>query len=98
MVFCMSIMYLSIASIEETIVLLSIGAVVESKANLVGIHDRVRSDLDGKQSRSLADTSTNEGGKRVATVTNPSAEDAAALLRYIFAFPWILLLLRNLAL
>ncbi|KAL6211347.1 hypothetical protein ACLB2K_016574 [Fragaria x ananassa] len=57
------------------------GAVVESKANLVGIHERVRSDLDGKQSRSLADTSTNEGGKRVATVTNPSAEDAAALLR-----------------
>ncbi|XP_050365430.1 uncharacterized protein LOC126783947 [Argentina anserina] len=57
------------------------GAVVESKANLVGIHERVRSDLDGKQPRTSADTSTNQGGKRVATATNPSAEDAAALLR-----------------
>ncbi|PRQ24532.1 hypothetical protein RchiOBHm_Chr6g0273461 [Rosa chinensis] len=57
------------------------GAVVESKAHLVGIHERVRSDLDGKQPPTVADASTNQGGKRVATVTNPSAEDAAALLR-----------------
>lgn len=57
------------------------GAVVESKALLVGIHERVRSDFDGKQPPTLAATSTNQGGKRVATVTNPSAEDAAELLR-----------------
>lgn len=71
---------------------------MESKAHLVGIHERVRSDFDGKQSPTLAATSTNQGGKRVATVTNPSAEDAGELLRYMLSFSRILLILRNSAL
>ncbi|XP_009337879.2 uncharacterized protein LOC103930291 [Pyrus x bretschneideri] len=57
------------------------GAVVESKAHLVGIHERVRSDFEGKQPPTSVVTSTAEGAKRVPTATNPSAEDAAALLR-----------------
>lgn len=62
------------------------GAVVEAKAQLVGIHERVRSDAESglpntsavKQNDSL---STTQGVKRVATATNPNAEDAAELLR-----------------
>lgn len=57
------------------------GAVVESKAQLVGIHDRVRSDIEGKRPPASSDTTTTQGGKRVATATNPNAEDAAELLR-----------------
>ncbi|XP_070663127.1 uncharacterized protein [Malus domestica] len=60
---------------------LPVGAVVESKAHLVGIHERVRSDFEGKQPPTSVVTSTAEGAKRVPTATNPSAEDAAALLR-----------------
>lgn len=62
------------------------GAVVEAKAQLVGLHERVRSDAESglpdtltvKQNDSL---STTQGVKRVATATNPNAEDAAELLR-----------------
>lgn len=60
---------------------------MEAKAQLVGLHDRVRSDAESglpdtsavKQNDSL---STTQGVKRVATATNPNAEDAAELLRY----------------
>ncbi|KAJ1402256.1 hypothetical protein SESBI_28151 [Sesbania bispinosa] len=57
------------------------GAVVEAKAQLVGIHERVRSDINGSQPPTSAALSTSEGGKRVSTATNPAAEDAAELLR-----------------
>jgi len=59
------------------------GALVEAKAHLVGIHERVRSDIVGKQPPAAAPSvsSTTQGGKRVATATNPNAEDAAELLR-----------------
>ncbi|CAK9163116.1 unnamed protein product [Ilex paraguariensis] len=62
------------------------GVIVEAKAQLVGIHERVRSDVDGNLSRTSAvqpngSLSTTEGGKRVATAANPNAEDAAELLR-----------------
>ncbi|KAI4367477.1 hypothetical protein MLD38_023211 [Melastoma candidum] len=56
------------------------GAVLESKPNLVGIHERVRSDIEGAQPASSIPTASKEG-KRVATATNPGAEDAADLLR-----------------
>lgn len=57
------------------------GAVVESKPQLVGIHERVRSDINGSQPPTSAASGTSEGGKQVPTATNPSAEDAADLLR-----------------
>ncbi|KAK7274662.1 hypothetical protein RIF29_15758 [Crotalaria pallida] len=57
------------------------GAVVEAKPQLVGIHERVRSDMDGSQPPTSAATTTSEGVKRVPTATNPNAEDAAELLR-----------------
>lgn len=58
---------------------------LESKPQLVGIHERVRSDMaskasEGKSSDSAAST---KGGKRVATAANPNAEDAAELLRCV---------------
>ncbi|KAK9174882.1 hypothetical protein WN944_026886 [Citrus x changshan-huyou] len=56
------------------------GAVMEAKAQLVGIHDRVRSDMEGDQPPASV-SSTTRGVKRVATATNPNAEDAAELLR-----------------
>ncbi|RDX81734.1 hypothetical protein CR513_37547 [Mucuna pruriens] len=57
------------------------GVVVEAKAQLVGIHERVRSDINGSQPPTSAASVTPEGGKRVSTATNPNAEDAAELLR-----------------
>ncbi|XP_004504781.1 uncharacterized protein [Cicer arietinum] len=57
------------------------GAVVEAKAQLVGIHERVRSDINGGQPPTSAALSTSEADKRVPTATNPNAEDAAELLR-----------------
>ncbi|KAM6554467.1 hypothetical protein CsatB_015229 [Cannabis sativa] len=57
-----------------------IGVVVEAKPQLVGIHERVRSDIEGKQPPPTV-PGTTEGGKRVATAANPNAEDAAELLR-----------------
>jgi hypothetical protein len=65
---------------------LSIGAVVQAKAQLVGIHERVRSDIGGNQPPASSVSSTTQGGKRVATATNPNAEDAAELLRYTLFF------------
>ncbi|KAL1544381.1 hypothetical protein AAHA92_21242 [Salvia divinorum] len=59
------------------------GAVLESKAQLVGIHERVRSDIGSKTSEAPSGESIvgTKGGKRVATVANPNEEDAAELLR-----------------
>ncbi|KAJ0077980.1 hypothetical protein Patl1_37012 [Pistacia atlantica] len=56
------------------------GVVMEAKAQLVGIHERVRSDIEGNHAPSSF-ASTTQGVKRVATATNPNAEDAAELLR-----------------
>ncbi|WRX14502.1 hypothetical protein QQP08_006989 [Theobroma cacao] len=58
------------------------GAVVEAKPQLVGIHERVRSDIEGSKPPTSSVTSTSQdGAKRVASATNPNAEDAAELLR-----------------
>lgn len=58
------------------------GAVMEAKAQLVGIRDRVRSDIEGTQPPTSSVSSKAQGeGRRVAAATNPSAEDAAELLR-----------------
>ncbi|XP_009622667.1 uncharacterized protein [Nicotiana tomentosiformis] len=62
------------------------GAVVESKAQLVGIHERVRSDVDGSIPRTATgqanvSVGTVQGGKPVPTASYPGAEDAAELLR-----------------
>ncbi|KAJ4832384.1 hypothetical protein Tsubulata_009519 [Turnera subulata] len=58
------------------------GAVMEARPQLVGIHERVRSDIEGsKPPASSVPTTAQEGGKRVPTVANPNAEDAAELLR-----------------
>ncbi|XP_010546334.1 PREDICTED: uncharacterized protein LOC104818435 [Tarenaya hassleriana] len=55
------------------------GAVMEAKPQLVGIHERVRSDIDGKPP-------LQSGEKRAHTATNPNLEEAADLLRYICQF------------
>ncbi|GAB4838463.1 hypothetical protein Ancab_028007 [Ancistrocladus abbreviatus] len=67
---------------------LPIGAVVEAKAQLVGIHERVRSDVDGNflstsstQTQKGSSGTATEGSKRVSTASNPDAEDASQLLR-----------------
>lgn len=67
------------------------GVVVEAKAHLVGIRDRVRSDVEGSYASSSVVPSqkgstagTLEEGKRVASAANPEAKDAAELLRYSF--------------
>ncbi|KAG5548523.1 hypothetical protein RHGRI_014018 [Rhododendron griersonianum] len=63
------------------------GAVMEAKPLLVGIHERVRSDIQGNTPPTPAVQldgllSTAQGGvKRMATATNPNVEDAAELLR-----------------
>lgn len=63
------------------------GAVLESKPQLVGIHERVRSDIvsKGSEGQSSGSAVSTQGVKRVATVANPSAEDAAELLRMCLA-------------
>ncbi|KAF5192336.1 plant/protein [Thalictrum thalictroides] len=67
---------------------LPVGVVVEAKAQLVGIRERVRSDVDGNcppvTSVSSQTGSINTGsgeGKRVVSAANPDAKDAAELLR-----------------
>jgi uncharacterized Zn finger protein (UPF0148 family) len=67
---------------------LSAGAVLEAKAQLVGIHERIRSDVEGNiiktpSAQSNASNTIQEGSgiKRMATATNPNVEDAATLLR-----------------
>lgn len=63
------------------------GAVLESKPQLVGIQDRVRSDVGGapavppSQHQKAPVSVTQIEGKRVATAANPNLEDAADLLR-----------------
>ncbi|WZZ37746.1 hypothetical protein YC2023_034005 [Brassica napus] len=52
-----------------------IGVVVEAKPQLVGIHERVRNDIDAPP------PSSENGEKRISTATNPNAEEAADLLR-----------------
>lgn len=54
---------------------------MEAKAHLVGIHDRVRSDVEGGTGTQPPAPSIPTEGKRVLTATNPNAEDAAELLR-----------------
>ncbi|XP_048630817.1 uncharacterized protein LOC106434389 [Brassica napus] len=51
------------------------GVVVEAKPQLVGIHERVRNDIDEPP------PSSENGEKRISTATNPNAEEAADLLR-----------------
>jgi hypothetical protein len=51
------------------------GVVMEAKPQLVGIHERVRNDID-------APPSSESGEKRISTATNPNAEESADLLRY----------------
>ncbi|XP_023751135.1 uncharacterized protein LOC111899525 [Lactuca sativa] len=51
------------------------GAVMQAKAQLVGIHERVSSDAGNNTQSKVSST------KRVATATNPTAQDAADLLR-----------------
>lgn len=70
---------------------LIIGAVLEAKAQLVGIHERVRSDIEGNllptstlQPQKDSLSTTHVGVKRVATAMNPNMEDAAELLRYVW--------------
>lgn len=57
------------------------GAVVEAKPVLVGISERVRSDVGAGELPPSVPSTTQEGGKRISTATNPAAEDAAELLR-----------------
>ena len=52
---------------------------MEAKPQLVGIHERVRSDMEGSQPPTSTGSSAAPGGKRVVTAANPSAEDAADL-------------------
>lgn len=52
-----------------------VGVVMEAKPQLVGIHERVRNDID-------APPSTVSGEKRISTASNPNAEESADLLRY----------------
>ncbi|KAL8128482.1 hypothetical protein V2J09_017637 [Rumex salicifolius] len=69
------------------LVLVDRGAVVEAKAQLVGIHERVRSDIEGNAPTSSTDATSKglsatlpEGVKRIVTATNPDAKDASELL------------------
>nr|XP_043623828.1 uncharacterized protein LOC122595526 [Erigeron canadensis] len=59
------------------------GAVMQAKAQLVGIRDRVSSDAGTNTSTQSKVSSNTTGGsaKRVVTATNPNPEDAADLLR-----------------
>lgn len=64
------------------------GAVLEAKPQLVGIHERVRNDIEGNVPPSSANDTKKassatlaEGGKRVSTASNPDAKDASDLLR-----------------
>lgn len=56
------------------------GAVIESKSQLVGIRDRVRTDIESS-APSTASVTVNGEGKRVFSASNPDSKDAADLLR-----------------
>ena len=67
---------------------------MQAKAQLVGIRERVSSDVGGNtvsasttQSK-VSSNATGGSAKRVATATNPNAEDAADLLRYSSQSPF----------
>ncbi|KAK9113309.1 hypothetical protein Syun_020106 [Stephania yunnanensis] len=73
---------------QSSTVVFPIRAVVEAKAELVGIRDRVRSDIDGSATSTSAahymkgNPATTVGeGKRAISASNPDAKDAADLLR-----------------
>ena len=61
---------------------------MQAKAQLVGIRDRVSSDTGSNAANApstqskVSSNATGGTAKRVATATNPNAEDAADLLRY----------------
>nr|GEU66737.1 hypothetical protein [Tanacetum cinerariifolium] len=63
------------------------GAVMQAKAQLVGIRDRVSSDTGSNAANApstqskVSSNATGGTAKRVATATNPNAENAADLLR-----------------
>ncbi|XP_071688919.1 uncharacterized protein [Rutidosis leptorrhynchoides] len=60
------------------------GAVMQAKAQLVGIRERVSSDAGSNNASTQSNVSSNAtqgSAKRVATATNPNAEDAKDLLR-----------------
>ncbi|KAL4390767.1 hypothetical protein AHAS_Ahas03G0178000 [Arachis hypogaea] len=61
------------------------GAVVEAKPQLVGIHERVRSDNGSQPSTSVL-SSTPEEGKRMPTATNPNTEFWARSLLLSMSF------------
>lgn len=54
-----------------TWILLDLGVVVEAKAQLVGIRDRVRSDVEGSSPAPATTTSISAEGKRVVSAANP---------------------------
>ncbi|KAK8921490.1 hypothetical protein KSP39_PZI020333 [Platanthera zijinensis] len=56
------------------------GAVIESKSQLVGIRDRVRTDTE-VSTPAVTSAVMNEEGKRIFSAANPDAKDAADLLR-----------------
>lgn len=59
---------------------------MQAKAQLVGIRERVSSDVgsnvSSNQSTKVSSDATGGSAKRVATATNPNVEDAADILRY----------------
>lgn len=57
---------------------------MEAKAQLVGIRDRVRSDVEGSYPSGAATKIVSDNGKRVFSAANPDAKDASELLRYLF--------------
>lgn len=58
------------------------GAVVEAKAQLVGIRERVRNDIEGSFPSSTPGIVS--ANRRIISATNPDPKDAAELLRYFF--------------
>lgn len=62
---------------------------MEAKAQLTGIRDRVRSDVEGRTPippSSDSATKTSKEGARLVTALNPEPSDAAELLRLSFHF------------
>ncbi|KAG6780276.1 hypothetical protein POTOM_013130 [Populus tomentosa] len=71
----------TLLSVANSLISVYFGAVVEAKPVLVGISERVRSDVGAGELPPSVPSTTQEGGKRISTATNPAAEDAAELLR-----------------
>ncbi|KAG6792484.1 hypothetical protein POTOM_001634 [Populus tomentosa] len=53
-------------------------AIIEVKPLLIGIHERVKSDIVAHEPSPSVPSTIDEGGKRVPTVTNPSVEDVSS--------------------